>query len=90
MNKWTHLPKDVVEYGDIFSTTLFSDGMYTFGKILLYPHSKIRLHEHLTDCEWYINIETCETFFCQCGQSHDFTNDTNNKVYLLSIKKRVL
>ena len=90
MNKWTNLPEDVVEYGEIISKTLFSDDTYTFGKLIVLPHSKIRLHEHKTDCEWYINELTGETFFCPHGQSHEFTNDTEHVVSLLSVKKRAL
>ena len=90
MNDWTDLPESVVEKGEVISKTLFSDGTYTFGRLIVLPHSKIRLHKHETDCEWYINESTGEVFHCPRGQSHEFENNTDHVVCLLFIKKKAL
>lgn len=73
--------------GQIFVLNLSKDAKYTFGRICLGPHSEIPYHDHTTDCEWYINEDTGESWFCAKGEGHQFINDTDETVNLLSIKK---
>lgn len=84
--RWKPLLKDGVE-GEVLVMNLFQDDTYTFGRIKMMPHSKIPLHPHEIDCEWYLDEETGKTYFCPKGESHDFVNDSNDIKYLLSVKK---
>ncbi|MCI8471036.1 MAG: cupin domain-containing protein [Clostridia bacterium] len=89
MNKetrWEPLLKDGVK-GEVFVMNLSQNDTYTFGRIKMMPHSSIPLHPHKFDCEWYLDEETGETYFCPKGESHDFVNDSNKIKYLLSVKK---
>ena len=84
--RWEPLLKDGVK-GEVFVMNLSQNDTYTFGRIKMMPHSSIPLHPHKIDCEWYLDEETGETYFCPKGKSHDFVNDSNNIKYLLSVKK---
>lgn len=85
--QWQPLLMDGVE-GEVFTMTLHQDDIYTSGRIKLMPYSKIPLHAHRTDCEWYWNEETGELVdFCPKGESHCLVNDTDHILWLRSIKK---
>lgn len=72
MNDLIHLPETVVENEKVISKILFSDEIYSFGRLIVLPHSKIRLHKHETDCEWYLNELTNELFYCPQVELHEF------------------
>lgn len=87
----TPLDKNVVEYGEVYTHTLYKDSQLTIGLLFVMPHSKIASHLHQEDCEWYLNLDAREVVsFCQVGKAHEFVNDTDIPVTLLSVKKRVL
>ena len=84
---WQPLLMDGVE-GEVFTMNLPQNDVYTVGRVKLMPHSKIPLHPHDHDCEWYWNEETGELVdFCPKGNSHCLVNDTNHIMWLKSIKK---
>ena len=84
---WKPLLKE--HEGQVFCMNLSTDDDYTFGRLKIMPHSKIKLHLHEDDCEWYLDEESGDTYFCPKGESHEFVNDTDSIKYLLSIKKVV-
>lgn len=85
-NLWEPLPKESVE-GQVFSMPLSQNDGYTFGRLKLMPHSKILLHLHDKNCEWYLDEDTGKSYFCAKGDSHEFVNDSDSTKCLLSIKK---
>lgn len=90
LRPWQQLLIKGVKIEGVFVMNLSQEDDYTFGRIKVMPHSKIPLHLHENDCEWYLDEKTGELInFCPKGESHQFLNDTNDTMYLLSIKKVV-
>lgn len=87
----TPLEKKYVEYGEVYTQSIYSDDVHSFGLLIVNPHSKIAAHLHKYDCEWYLDSDTGDLVsYCQVGDSHEFANDTDHRIVLLSIKiKRI-
>lgn len=84
---WQPLLMDGVE-GEVFTMNLFQDDVYFAGRLKLMPYSKIPLHLHDKDCEWYWDEETGELVdFCPKGESHCLVNDTDRILRLKVIKE---
>ena len=84
----TPLEKSNVEAGKIFIQPIYKGNLVTVSLLIVYPHSKIAVHTHKEDCEWYLNIKTGESHFCDIGGSHGYANDTDKKQLLLSVKAK--
>lgn len=83
----TPLEKKYVEYGEVYTQSIYSDNVHSFGLLIINPHSKIASHLHKDDCEWYLNSDTGELVsYCPVGKSHEFANDTDNRIVLLYVK----
>ena len=80
------LEKNKVEAGKVFIQPIYNGDLITISLLTVYPHSKIAVHTHKEDCEWYLNIQTGESHFCDIGGSHGYANDTDKKQLLLSVK----
>ena len=82
----TPLEKNKVEAGKVFIQPIYKGNLVTVSLLTIYPHSKIAEHPHKEDCEWYLNIQTGESHFCDIGGSHGYANDSDEKQLLLSVK----
>lgn len=67
----------------------------TISYICLTPHSSVGLHRHNSDEEIYVvvkgglmkvNGKDCVVAVCKRGESHDCVNDTEENIYVKSIK----
>ena len=85
------LAEEKVEFGQIYVRTLFESrthaGCYRMGQLILMPHSKIALHSHNVGCEWYLDEDNGQTYFCPKGGSHWFTNNTDEERHLIFVQK---
>lgn len=85
--QWQPLLMDGVE-GEVFIMTVVKNDVFTVARIQLMPHSKIPLHLHDKDCEWYWDEETGKLIdFCPKGESHCLVNNTDRIRWIKSIKK---
>lgn len=91
---YRELSEEKVSYGKVYFRTMFetrtTTECYRLGKLLMMPHSKIALHSHDVGCEWYLDEDTGETYFCPQGSTHEFVNNTNSEKHLLFVQKEVL
>ena len=80
------LEKNKVEAGKVFIQPIYNGGLITISLLTVYPHSKIAVHTHKKDREWYLNIQTGESLYCDIGGSHEYANNSDKKQLILSIK----
>ena len=85
------LAEEKVAYGEIFVRTMFesrtTSECYRMGKLIVMPHSKIALHSHNVGCEWYLDEDDGQTYFCPKDGSHWFTNNTDKEKHLIFVQK---
>lgn len=72
--------------GQIFYKELYRDKKYVLTRLKVMPYSSILLHSHTVDCEYYIDEDTNEVYFCPKGGSHCYINSSYYIKSLLSVK----
>lgn len=76
----------------ILKQTLFCEnGKGSVSILFLEPGAKVRRHQHVRDCEFYISWNACKgvlkTEFCNKGESHELENTSEKRwAWVLSIK----
>ena len=76
----------------VYKQTLWEQkGKGSLDILFLEPEAKIRQHEHVNDCEFYISLCARKRFikveFCDKGQSHELENVSKRKwLWVLSVK----
>ncbi len=84
---WEPLSENLASEG-VFSCPIVREKGFSISQLKLLPGAEIYNHPHLDDCEWYLNEDTGETFYCPKGASHSFRNDTDNIIHLISLKSK--
>ena len=87
MAKMEMLSPDLVEKGTILKRKLAVLGDYEIGILMVHPHSKIKMHEHIGCWEIYVDIPYGIIIdICEIGDSHEFSNYSDNPRDILYIK----
>ena len=86
------LEKDKVEAGKVFIQPIYNGDLITISLLTVYPHSKITERPQKMGYEWYLNILTGESHFCDIGAAHEYVNETDKTQLILfvQIKKEEL
>lgn len=72
----------------VFRTDVFFDDNYTISILKVLPKAKIYEHKHTDDCEIYYFFNDNKIKLCQKGESHSYENNTDDTIYILSIKSK--
>lgn len=82
----SNLPPEYVSGGEVTKRLVYKTDDTEISILKLAPWTTIKVHEHDTDSEIYFTIGTGMGELCPIGSSHKFENNSNDTVYLLSIK----
>ena len=80
------LPKEIVERGEILRTLVVKTKDYTVSLLTLYPGSAVKEHIHIGESEWYFDVENRTIKVCPNGDSHSLKNDTDDIIFVISVK----
>lgn len=82
------LSESLVERGEVFKTLVLETKDCTIVLLTLLPGAKIREHQHVDDKECYYDIKNKVAKICSKGDSHSLENNTEEIMFVLSIKYR--
>ena len=85
------LEKNKVEAGKVFIQPIYNGDLVTVSLLTVYPHSKIAERPQRKGFEWYLNILTGESHFCDIGAAHEYVNETDQiqRLLFVQIKKEM-
>ena len=79
----------MVESGVVMVEKGYEDDNIKVSVLTLEPSSKIKTHKHISDEEYYYDLETLEEIgYCEKGGSHSLQNPSGKTLVVLSIKLR--
>ena len=73
-------------YGDVFVVDIGKLQNFEISALELAPGARILEHEHLNNNEYYIIWKGEDPKPCLIGESHELINNTDEVMYVLSIK----
>ena len=82
------LPQSLVERGEVFKTLVLETKECTMVLLTLFPGAKIREHQHVDDKECYYYVKDKVAKICSVGDSHSLENNSDEVMFVLSIKYR--
>lgn len=84
----TEQMKELVESGSVYKKCCGKNKDSSISILCLAPRSRIMMHEHTADCEWYMTLNG-DIYKCPKGHSHALENISHtNWLVIISVKAK--